>query len=312
MRCLGILLTLMVGCGSYSHAQLTYNELRVDFDSSWTYKNLKLIPIRFNAQEKDSISILSPKQRLISFSEAMELHKIKVQEMQYELGADVNWLQVTNHSRQEIVIQAGEIVAGGKQDRMMAETKFIAPGTTDYIHVFCVEKRRWDDKPKTFSHYGMANSSVRKAMDITARQADVWKEIDKEFSAQKKKSETWSYKDLYKDANDADSGYLKYFLDKYNQCERNLSGFVFITGSGIMAVELFSSPDLLDITYENMLRSYIQTASEYGNLPTATNAVAKSLLDNVLMNAEKQKAYVNAHGQLHQQNQKVVHLVAYP
>lgn len=311
MRFRTILLMLLI-CGSFAHAQLTYNELRVDFDSAWQYKNLKLIPVRFKVQEKDSLSIPSSRQRLISFSEAMQLHKIKVQEMQYELGADVNWLQVTNSSRQEIVIQAGEIVAGGKQDRMMAETKFIEPGTTDYIHVFCVEKRRWDDKPKTFAHYGMANSSVRKTMDITARQADVWKEIDKEFSTQKKKSETWSYKDLYKDAYSADSGYLKYFLEKYHECERNLSGFVFISGSDIMAVELFSSPDLLEITYENMLRSYIQTASAYSTLPTATNAVAKSLLDNVLMSTERQKTYVNAHGQLHQQNQKVVHLVAYP
>ncbi|HEY1201445.1 MAG TPA: hypothetical protein VGE79_10710, partial [Niastella sp.] len=27
-------------------AQLTYNNLYVDYDSAWTYKNLKIIPIR--------------------------------------------------------------------------------------------------------------------------------------------------------------------------------------------------------------------------------------------------------------------------
>lgn len=293
-------------------AQLTYKELRVDYDSGWTFRSLKLIPIRFKAQETSEEPGVNRGKKTITLATAMEEHKVKVQEMQYEQGADVNWLQVTNHSRQDVFIQAGEIVAGGKQDRMIAETRFIAPGSTDYIHVFCVEKRRWSEKAKPFSYAGIANTKVRKAMDMKARQADVWKEIDNEFAAEKKKSETWSYLDLYKDASDADTAFLSYFLRKYAECERNLAGFVFVGPTGVASVEIFATPDLLDITFENMLRSYIATFAAINSPARGDQSAVKSFLDKILMNEEAQRSYVMAHGQIHTGNKKILHLVAYP
>ena len=88
---------------STSNAQLTYNELRVEYDSPWTYKNLQLIPVKFKEKKGNGGTAALPAVVSLSFSEALQKRKISVQEMQYKNGADINWLQVTNNSKQNVV-----------------------------------------------------------------------------------------------------------------------------------------------------------------------------------------------------------------
>lgn len=296
----------------HTDAQLTYSELMVEYDSAWQYKNLQLIPIKYKERNTETSFTTTKKSPPITFAQALAEHKIKVQEMQYEMGADVNWLQVTNHSKQYVILQSGEILEGGKQDRMIGETKFIAPGTTDYVNVFCVEKRRWDEKPRSFTYQGVANSEVRKAMDVSGMQADVWKEIDHQFASLKKKSETFSYLDLYKDAVRQDTDYTNFFQHKMDECDRNLAGFVFISGKKILSAELFSSTDLTSMSFPNMVDSYVQTVAINGAKPEVQVDAVKTFLNKVLQNEEAQKEYVNAHGKVHKSNNKIIHLLAYP
>jgi hypothetical protein len=295
-------------------AQLTYKELRVLYDSAWTFKNLQLIPVRFKPlggapANEQQYTATNP----ISLSEAMQKykHKVKLQEMQYKNGADVNWLQVTNKSKADVMVQSGEIVQGGKQDRMVGETKVIPAGTTDYLHVYCVEKRRWEDKPKKFKTKGVANSDVRKSMDVNGRQSEVWREIDRQFITQKKESNTAAYLELYGNSVIADTSYINYFTRRYNEGGRNYAGFIFISGNRILSTELFGSPALLDLSFTNMLNSYIQTAIIAGAPPTVRTAEMKTFMDKVILNEVEQKIYVTAHGKIHKKGNKVIHLIAY-
>ena len=81
----------------------------------WSYRNLDVFLIR--GQEK--IANVS----FLTLSEAMETGKVKV----YETG-DVNELSVENLSESEMVfIQAGEVVKGGKQDRVLGVDMVLAP-----------------------------------------------------------------------------------------------------------------------------------------------------------------------------------------
>jgi len=293
-------------------AQLTYKELTVQYDSPWTFKNLQLIPIKFKPISAGAGVAAPFIPHPVSLTEAMQKHKVKVEEMQYENGADVNSLQITNHSKQDVVVQSGEIVEGGKQDRMIAETKVIAAGSTDYLNVFCIEKRRWDDKPKSFKTKGAANSEVRKAMDKTGRQANVWKEIDKQFAAQKKESKTFSYLELYNSSIIADTSYINYFTRRFFNSDSNYAGFIFITGDRIVSTEIFASHSLLNMAFKNMLNSYIQTAITSGAPPAVKVEQTKTFMDKVLLNEEAQKIYVTTHGKLHKSGGKVIHLIAYP
>ncbi|MEP6844570.1 MAG: DUF6569 family protein, partial [Panacibacter sp.] len=108
-----------------SHAQLTYATLTIQYDSPWVCHNLQLIPIKFKdtaAGKKDLRS-----NEVISFEEALKEGKIVVKEMSTPGGADVGMLTLKNHSKKSILIESGEMVTGGKQDRAFAGTTLIPP-----------------------------------------------------------------------------------------------------------------------------------------------------------------------------------------
>ncbi|MEI9970328.1 MAG: DUF6569 family protein [Terracidiphilus sp.] len=60
-------------------------------------------------------------------------------------GDEVNTLVLVNHSKRPLLLLAGEIVTGGKQDRIVAKDR-IVPADADPIDlgVFCIEPGRWD------------------------------------------------------------------------------------------------------------------------------------------------------------------------
>lgn len=310
MRYCKLLVVIVAFSSTNLAAQLTYNELVVSYDSAWTFKNLKLIPIRYKA--RGVAPVISNANTTIPFAYALQKHKIRLQEMQYEQGADVNWLQVSNHSKQNVLVQAGEVVSGGKQDRMIAETKILEPGKTDYIHVYCIEKRRWDDKTKDFIWKGVANSELRKTMDRIGRQSEVWREIDRQFVRNQKTSETYSYLDLYNNNVIADTSYINYFRSKYAGTDSNFAGYIFITGEQIISCELFASAEFTNLAFNNMLNSYVHSVLNNGSPPVVSNAKVKEFVDKVISNEALQKTYVIAHGKLHVYQGKVIHLVAYP
>jgi ARG/rhodanese/phosphatase superfamily protein len=59
-------------------------------------------------------------------------------------GAEVNRLVLVNNSKRPLLLLAGEIVSGGKQDRVIGKDR-IVPAESDPIDlsVFCVEPGRW-------------------------------------------------------------------------------------------------------------------------------------------------------------------------
>src|ERR1700686_2403846 len=66
-------------------------------------------------------------------------------------GDQVNTLVLVNNSRQPLLLLAGEIVTGGKQDRVIAKDR-IVPAESEPIDlgVFCVEPGRWVAKSVSF------------------------------------------------------------------------------------------------------------------------------------------------------------------
>ena len=59
-------------------------------------------------------------------------------------GAEVNRLVLVNNSKKPLLLLAGEIVTGGKQDRIIGKDRLV-PAESDPIDlsVFCVEPGRW-------------------------------------------------------------------------------------------------------------------------------------------------------------------------
>ena len=76
-------------------------------------------------------------------------------------GAQVNRLVLVNNSKRPLLLLAGEIVTGGKQDRVIGKDR-IVPAESDPVDlsVFCVEPGRW---VATSSNFGASEAMYGKA-----------------------------------------------------------------------------------------------------------------------------------------------------
>src|SRR4029078_6497325 len=87
-------------------AQLTYNELGIQYDSPWTVKKLQLIPVRF--KDKGGApgfqNVTAFDKPVISFSDALRQHKIVIKENTADGGADVSTLLVKNRSKDNVLL----------------------------------------------------------------------------------------------------------------------------------------------------------------------------------------------------------------
>jgi hypothetical protein len=99
---------------------------------------------------------------------------------QYLREAEVNRLVLVNNSKRPLILLAGEVVTGGKQDRVVAKDR-IVPAESDPVDlsVFCVEPGRWVASSTKFDTHAsvMAQPSVRKKAMVDANQQKVWDEV---------------------------------------------------------------------------------------------------------------------------------------
>src|SRR2546430_6054194 len=96
-------------------------------------------------------------------------------------GAQVNRLVLVNNSKRPLILLAGEIVTGGKQDRVIGKDR-IVPAESDPIDlsVFCVEPGRWVATSGKFGSIGalaMVSPKVRAKAMVDKDQAKVWSEV---------------------------------------------------------------------------------------------------------------------------------------
>ena len=97
-------------------------------------------------------------------------------------GAQVNQLVLVNNSKRPLVLLAGEIVTGGKQDRVIGADRIIPPESEPIdLGVFCVEPGRWTGSSMQFGANGapmpMAPPSVRNKAMVAKDQQQVWAEV---------------------------------------------------------------------------------------------------------------------------------------
>jgi hypothetical protein len=81
-------------------------------------------------------------------------------------NAEVNRLVLINNSKRPLLLLAGEIVTGGKQDRVIGKDR-IVPAESDPVDlgVFCVEPGRW---VATSEHFGTSGATYGGAISPKA------------------------------------------------------------------------------------------------------------------------------------------------
>jgi hypothetical protein len=283
----------------------------VQYDSAWTYQHLQLIPIKFKSDADLKWKADLPKD-VISLEEAMRTGKAIIKEMNFNKDADVGVLLIKNNSKKNILINSGELITGGKQDRVSAESVIIPPGKREaYISVFCVEKGRWSKNAQPFHYNGTVDMQLRKKIDVNKRQADIWHEIDQQFTNQNKKADTWPYIDLYKQSTASDSLYLNYFINKMKTSDSSYAGFIAVAGKRIIGCEIFASSDYLLSSYPSMLIGFIHSVLPNDNIPSVKYISLKDFADLIFQSEKSQNEFLALHGKADKWQGKTIHLIAY-
>src|SRR5499427_1972135 len=110
------------------------------------------------------------------------------QQQTYPISAQVNRLVLVNNSQRPLLLLAGEIVTGGKQDRVVGKDR-IVPAESDPVDlsVFCVEPGRWvpTNGKYQFDNAASGGMAMLAAPAVRAKamgakdQQQVWDEVRK-------------------------------------------------------------------------------------------------------------------------------------
>jgi hypothetical protein len=213
-------------------------------------------------------------------------------------GAEVNRLVLVNNSKRPLLLLAGEIVSGGKQDRVIGKDRII-PAESDPVDlsVFCVEPGRWVATSEHFgaseSMYGkntsnlgravpmaiMAQPSVRGKAMADKDQNQVWNEVNKQKAAMAQTVEvtgspvaveleqTTSYAKVNENAvvKQQVDAIAKPIEANYESLirqlrDRNAVGVVVAVNGRVIWADIFASTDLLGKYWPKLVRSYASEA----------------------------------------------------
>jgi hypothetical protein len=211
-------------------------------------------------------------------------------------GAEVNRLVLVNNSKRPLLLLAGEIVTGGKQDRVIGKDR-IVPAESDPIDlsVFCVEPGRWVQTSEHFGASGatyggntyhdapmtlMAQPSVRAKAMADKDQGEVWAEVRKQQQAMEtvevqaaapavasEVAQTSSYarvmeNDAVRKQVDAVAGPIEQSYESiiHQLRDRKAVGVVVAVNGRIIWADIFASTDLLEKYWPKLVRSYASEA----------------------------------------------------
>src|SRR5438552_15284236 len=90
-------------------------------------------------------------------------------------GASVNQLVLVNRSKRPLLLLAGELVSGGKQDRVIGKDRIVPVGAPPLpLDVFCVEHGRWTGSSQFAAAKTIVHPRVRERPAVDQKQTEVW------------------------------------------------------------------------------------------------------------------------------------------
>src|ERR1700745_244557 len=159
---LALTIASLIFCSTLiSHSQVNSKPVAYRLSGPFTHKNLTI----FLVHGKNLID----SKNFITLQEALTQKKVIVYETK-----DVNELAIRNLSSQDIFVQAGDIVKGGDQDRMIS-VDFIVPPKSGRMPIaaFCVESGRWSKRGNEVnaSFASSDNAASTKELKLAAKGA---------------------------------------------------------------------------------------------------------------------------------------------
>jgi hypothetical protein len=207
---------------------------------------------------------------------------------QYDGGASVNQLVLINRSKRPLLLLAGELVSGGKQDRIIGKDRIVPVGAEPLpLDVFCVEHGRWTGSSSQFTaSKTIVHPSVREQAAVDQKQTEVWAAVAGGSTAAARSSlassapapritssaladaisseaPTQSYRKIYESSRVG--GSVDSFVDQVQRRfaratsglkGEHVVGVIVAYGGEVAWSDIFASGDLFHQYWSKLLRSY--------------------------------------------------------
>ncbi len=231
------------------------DHLRVE--KSQRHGNLALFPVSVSAVEIPDIHL--------TLTQAVKQGLFEISELD---DSDVNRLRVRNRAKEPVFIMAGEMLRGGKQDRIAGDDLIVPARSKLTIPVFCVEHGRWAGRSHDFSvGHSLAGAKTRavagRGVVQGGGQGAVWSSVAEQQEALGTPSETGALRSVHDSelVRDQMKPFLRALSDLSDEHPKAV-GIVAVVGDEIIAADLFSSRELFEQMWPDLLEAYVIDALE--------------------------------------------------
>lgn len=242
-----------------------------------SYKNVTVIPVNLTTKRQNL------GEEYVSLTEAKKNGWIEITEIPGQ--QEVNRLTVRNNGPKAIMLIGGDLLLGGKQDRIVAKDTIVPPHSQVDVSVFCVEHDRWSP---TFDKFKAGDTAVPQSIRTKATfqdQGQVWDgvaEYNRKANASPDTSSVMgglALPAVQQNVNEGLEALLKQLSGK-----TDMVGLVFVQNGRLVTFELFGSNALYKASETSLLRGFLaegavgdQTTSPKVDLDEAAGFVAKAL-----------------------------------
>jgi hypothetical protein len=241
------------------------------------------------------------KKTFLTLQEALAQKKVRVYETK-----DVNELAISNISNQDVYVQAGDIVRGGDQDRMIS-MDFIVPPRSGRMPIaaFCVESGRWSKRgnEENASFSSSANMIATKDLKLAAKrdksQQAVWENVKvaqaklavNVSDAAPALSSTSSFELSVENAKvkETTGGYVD-ALSGILENKTDVVGYVFAINGHVNSADVYASRALFAKLWPKLLKASAVEAVAELNKDVEVKPVASETVHSFLAESEKATA----------------------
>ena len=175
----------------------------------------------------------------------------------------VNRISVFNRGEKPVLILEGQTVTGAKQNRVVASTVLVPPGSMVGLDVGCVEQGRWSPRYGAFVVGTSSVSSLLRTQMAKAKtmghvnQAALWSDVHKLMLFHKQRSATMDYVTLLETQKRKVDAQARALEPQPGQV-----GMIVLDGGRLVAMELLGHADAWRAMAERLVGSYLLGAED--------------------------------------------------